>query len=96
MLPRVAFTGFASRYKEPQLGEGFQDIVKVDFTVCNPYSYLDCHGRGLLTLTYDEIIVSRYRRAETDMEQILDLKVGTASVVERRGKSTERIRCRSE
>jgi len=36
MLPRIAFTGFASRYKEPQLSEGFQDIVKVDFTVCKP------------------------------------------------------------
>ncbi|KAJ9658113.1 DNA kinase/phosphatase Pnk1 [Coniosporium apollinis] len=31
MLPRLAFTGFASRYREPKLEEGFQDITKVDF-----------------------------------------------------------------
>lgn len=34
MLPKMAFTGFASRYKEPELKEGFQDIFKVNFTVC--------------------------------------------------------------
>jgi bifunctional polynucleotide phosphatase/kinase len=33
MLPRVAFTGFAARYKEPTLQEGFQDITKVEFKV---------------------------------------------------------------
>ncbi|KAF1991288.1 DNA kinase/phosphatase Pnk1 [Aulographum hederae CBS 113979] len=31
MLPKVAFTSFTSRYKEPALTEGFEDIVKVDF-----------------------------------------------------------------
>jgi len=31
MLPKVAFTGFLSRYREPKLEEGFQDITKVDF-----------------------------------------------------------------
>ena len=33
MLPKVAFTGFASRYREPKVEEGFQDITKVDFKV---------------------------------------------------------------
>lgn len=33
MLPKVAFTGFASRYREPSLKEGFEDITKVDFEV---------------------------------------------------------------
>jgi hypothetical protein len=33
MLPKVAFTGFASRYMEPRLQEGFQDIFRVDFKV---------------------------------------------------------------
>jgi len=33
MLPKMAFTGFASRYREPGLNEGFQDIAKVDFQV---------------------------------------------------------------
>ncbi|KAJ6284522.1 polynucleotide kinase 3 phosphatase-domain-containing protein [Bipolaris maydis] len=31
MLPHVAFSGFASRYREPKLAEGFVDIIKVDF-----------------------------------------------------------------
>jgi bifunctional polynucleotide phosphatase/kinase len=30
-LPEVAFHHFASRFKEPQLEEGFQEIIKVDF-----------------------------------------------------------------
>lgn len=33
MLPKMAFSGFASRYREPKLEEGFQDITKVDFKV---------------------------------------------------------------
>lgn len=33
MLPHVAFSGFASRYREPKVSEGFADIVKVDFQV---------------------------------------------------------------
>lgn len=33
MLPGVAFSGFSSRYEEPSLGEGLQDIVEVDFRV---------------------------------------------------------------
>ncbi|KAI4727080.1 PNK3P-domain-containing protein [Aureobasidium sp. EXF-10728] len=31
MLPKQAFTGFASRYSPPTLDEGFVDITKVDF-----------------------------------------------------------------
>jgi hypothetical protein len=34
MLPRMAFTGFAARYREPSADEGFQDVTKVDFKVC--------------------------------------------------------------
>ena len=33
ILPKVAFTGFAARYREPRIEEGFQDMTKVDFTV---------------------------------------------------------------
>jgi hypothetical protein len=33
MLPKMAFTGFASRYREPTLDEGFEDITKVNFKV---------------------------------------------------------------
>lgn len=29
----MAFTGFASRYREPRVEEGFEDITKVDFKV---------------------------------------------------------------
>ena len=35
MLPKMAFTGFASRYREPKVEEGFQDIIKVNFKVCS-------------------------------------------------------------
>ncbi|KAF2863936.1 PNK3P-domain-containing protein [Piedraia hortae CBS 480.64] len=31
MLPRVAFTSFTSRYREPRTDEGFDDIQRVDF-----------------------------------------------------------------
>ncbi|OCK77416.1 PNK3P-domain-containing protein [Lepidopterella palustris CBS 459.81] len=31
ILPKLAFTGFASRYREPKLEEGFEDITKVEF-----------------------------------------------------------------
>lgn len=33
MLPKMAFTGFAARYREPRVEEGFEDITKVDFKV---------------------------------------------------------------
>ena len=31
ILPHSAFAGFRSRFKEPDVKEGFQDVVKVDF-----------------------------------------------------------------
>ncbi|PNS17341.1 Bifunctional polynucleotide phosphatase/kinase [Sphaceloma murrayae] len=31
MLPKMAFSGFAGRYREPTVREGFQDVVKVEF-----------------------------------------------------------------
>ncbi|UPX17183.1 DNA kinase/phosphatase Pnk1, variant 2 [Ascochyta rabiei] len=31
MLPKIAFTSFASRHRAPKLEEGFQEIIKVDF-----------------------------------------------------------------
>lgn len=33
ILPHSAFTGFASRFKEPKLTEGFQDVIRVEFQV---------------------------------------------------------------
>lgn len=33
MLPKLAFTSFASRYRAPKLEEGFEEIIKVDFQV---------------------------------------------------------------
>jgi len=30
-LPKLAFNGFASRFKEPKMKEGFQDVVEVEF-----------------------------------------------------------------
>jgi len=31
ILPRLAFTGYAARFTEPKLNEGFQEIIPVDF-----------------------------------------------------------------
>ncbi|KAI9671732.1 MAG: hypothetical protein M1831_003260 [Alyxoria varia] len=31
MLPKLAFTGFASRFEEPRKEEGFEEVVSVDF-----------------------------------------------------------------
>lgn len=39
MLPKMAFTGFISRYREPKVEEGFQDITSVDFKVLDVHSY---------------------------------------------------------
>jgi hypothetical protein len=33
ILPHAAFSGFASRYREPKASEGFVDIIKTDFLV---------------------------------------------------------------
>lgn len=35
MLPKVAFTGFVARYREPKIEEGFQDVTKLDFKASN-------------------------------------------------------------
>lgn len=44
MLPKMAFTGFASRYREPSSTEGFVDITRVDFHV----SFYFVMPRGML------------------------------------------------
>jgi bifunctional polynucleotide phosphatase/kinase len=31
VLPKLAFNGFKSRFKEPKASEGFQDITEVEF-----------------------------------------------------------------
>ena len=33
ILPHSAFSSFASRYREPKVAEGFQDVVRIDFQV---------------------------------------------------------------
>ena len=35
MLPKVAFSGFAARYREPKGEEGFEDITEAVFKVWN-------------------------------------------------------------
>jgi hypothetical protein len=45
MLPKMAFTGFASRYREPTADEGFEDITKVNFKV--RFSFPSWVGRSL-------------------------------------------------
>lgn len=33
MVPKVAFSGFAARYRKPTVEEGFEDVCVVDFVV---------------------------------------------------------------
>lgn len=33
ILPGIAFGGYASRYKKPEVFEGFQDMIEVPFRV---------------------------------------------------------------
>lgn len=33
ILPHSAFAGFAARYKQPKVKEGFQDIITIEFQV---------------------------------------------------------------
>jgi bifunctional polynucleotide phosphatase/kinase len=33
MLPKMAFSGFTARFRQPKVEEGFEDITKVDFQV---------------------------------------------------------------
>ncbi|AEO68556.1 d1ec0031-a820-4fe0-b96a-bb7d288df731 [Thermothielavioides terrestris] len=44
-LPKLAFTGFASRFKEPRIEEGFQDIVPVEFKFRGTKEEYDIWGR---------------------------------------------------
>lgn len=41
ILPHSAFAGFAARFKEPSIGEGFQDITRTDFQVSDASA---CHA----------------------------------------------------
>ncbi len=34
ILPHSAFAGFAARFKEPCIEEGFQDVTRIEFEVC--------------------------------------------------------------
>lgn len=45
MLPRVAFAGFASRFREPVLKEGFEEIIKVDFKVSVTLHSMSMEGK---------------------------------------------------
>lgn len=44
-LPRMAFTGFQSRYKAPQAKEGFQDITEIDFKFVGTKEEYNLWGR---------------------------------------------------
>lgn len=44
-LPKLAFNGFASRFKQPKTKEGFQDVVEVDFQFRGSKEELAIWGR---------------------------------------------------
>jgi bifunctional polynucleotide phosphatase/kinase len=45
ILPHAAFSGFASRYREPRASEGFADIIKTGFQV--RFKLSRNHARGM-------------------------------------------------
>lgn len=47
ILPHSAFAGFRSRFKAPKVGEGFQDIVTIEFEVRLPFSLIYRSGTNL-------------------------------------------------
>lgn len=51
ILPHSAFAGFASRFKEPQVNEGFQDVLTVEFQV-SPVREVDV-GKHTITIVSD-------------------------------------------
>lgn len=84
MLPKMAFTGFASRYREPTLDEGFEDITKVNFKVgCDgvrwgwpengPRPQLAVACMETAQLTFIDMTVRRDRRAKGPMAQVLGI-----------------------
>ncbi|KAK4034952.1 polynucleotide kinase 3 phosphatase-domain-containing protein [Parachaetomium inaequale] len=44
-LPRIAFSGFSSRFKEPKVEEGFQDVVPMHFKFRGSKEEYDIWGR---------------------------------------------------
>ncbi|PNY25817.1 Bifunctional polynucleotide phosphatase/kinase, partial [Tolypocladium capitatum] len=44
-LPRAALTGFASRYKEPRVEEGFQDVTEIPFAFRGSREEYEAWGR---------------------------------------------------
>jgi len=44
-LPKLAFHSFASRFKEPKVKEGFQDVVEVEFKFRGTKEEYDIWGR---------------------------------------------------
>ncbi len=44
-LPKLAFTGFASRFKEPKTQEGFEDITEIHFKFRGSREEYDLWGR---------------------------------------------------
>lgn len=47
MLPKLAFTSFASKFSAPKLEEGLKEIVTVDFEVCSVRQQSICPSRQL-------------------------------------------------
>lgn len=41
ILPGMAFRSFATRYKRPEMSEGFQDITEVAFKVCRRHAVIN-------------------------------------------------------
>ena len=70
MLPQSAFAGFAARFKEPRLKEGFQDIVTIEFQVAPDSRRMCAHELKVFLFS-----VSGQRRTAPNLESVLDMKL---------------------
>ncbi|EPQ61998.1 Bgt-4485-2 [Blumeria graminis f. sp. tritici] len=66
MLPAIAFASFTKRYQAPQMEEGFQDIVEINFNVP---SIPELNTRSELI----SFVASWVRNGTEDLEPLLDL-----------------------
>jgi hypothetical protein len=43
VLPKVAFSGYSSRFKAPEMSEGFdEEVIRIDFQVGSPFRTTTC------------------------------------------------------
>ncbi len=66
ILPYSAFAGFSSRFKEPKLSEGFQDILRIDFEV-NSYKTPNIPSTSITNNNFSFVATKRRKGCGVDI-----------------------------